>query len=392
MQSEDEPLLYDSVDAETEGSEARCGSGQGCSYGVGDDLPWYKRYNWEYFSRVNFKVVEDLEDEEEIADRSFLGERDSQLLEEPITSINYATTAAHSEHGEQHPEKAGSSKMARVLTVWELLGYGIASTVGAGIYVVTGQVAANVAGPAIVLCFIIASFAALISAFAYAEFASRIPVSGSAYTFAYVSLGEAVAWFIGSNLTLEYAISASAVARGFSLGVAQMFATWGVNVPKWLVGIEVNSLLNISPLSGVLILSCTFVLCFGVQTSARFNIAMVILNITTILLVVYLGSWFIDDSNYTSFFPFGVSGVLQGTGIVFFSYVGFDSVSCLAGEVKNPSRDLPIGIVGTLGVATALYVAVCMVICGMVFYALIDPNSPLSAAFTHIDMNWAASL
>ena len=326
-------------------------------------------------------MLEDLKAEEEAEDDEFLtGQRMSVNIGEQ-TEDDPAAPASH-------PEQ----RMARTLTVWELLGYGIASTVGAGIYVVTGQVANQFAGPGIVLCFVLASLSALLSAFAYAEFAARIPVSGSAYTFAYVSLGEVVAWFIGSNLTLEYAISASAVARGFALNVAQMFFTWGVAVPDWLIGYSVNDLLNISPLAAILILSTTAVLCLGVQTSARFNIIMVIFNVTTILLVIYLGAWNIDDSNYTPFLPYHFTGVLKGTGVVFFSFVGFDSVSCLAGEVKNPSRDLPIGIVGTLGVATSLYIGVSLVLCGMMSYLYIDADSPLSYAFTYIGMDWAGSL
>lgn len=357
-----------------------------CSdYGQGDDLKWWQRFSWAYMSRINWLVLDEVATE-----KTKIG-AGAEHPDEPSTSYTVNPDA----FGEPETvEVVSVGENRRVLTIWELLGYGVASTVGAGIYVVTGQVANQYAGPAIVLCFLIASFAALIAAFAYAEFAARIPVSGSAYTFAYVALGEAIAWFIGSNLTLEYAISASAVARGFSENVAAMFQSWGVILPAWLVGYPISNLLNVSPLSAILILVMTGVLCFGVQASARFNIAMVILNVSTILLVIYLGSWAIDTSNYQPFIPpeYGFVGVLTGTGIVFFSYVGFDSVSTLAGEVRDPSRDLPIGIVGTLGIATALYIGVCLVLTGMMSYVYINISAPLSYAFTWIHMDWAASL
>ncbi|MDP2435739.1 MAG: amino acid permease, partial [archaeon] len=240
--------------------------------------------------------------------------------------------------------------------------------------------------------FLLAAVAALLSALAYAEFAARVPLSGSAYTFAYVTLGELAAWFIGSNLTLEYSISASAVARGFSVNMAQMLSLWGAQLPAWLVGMPLNAYLDLSPLSALLIMVCTLTLCLGVQSSARFNIAMTVLNVSVILFVVLLGASSMQLANFTPFVPNGYLAVLSGTGTVFFSFVGFDSVSTLAGEVKNPSRDLPLGICGTLGVATFLYVAVSVVICGMVSYQLIDVSAPLSAAFQSVGLDWAASV
>lgn len=366
-----------------------------------DGKKWYQRFTWEYFSRTNGRVL--AEGSSSRDDQQNAGLVEMQELSSSTGAFGDVEDEPESgdyrdDDGIEEVESVGTvvrtegAELKRCLTIWELLGYGVASTVGAGIYVVTGQVAGEMAGPGIVLCFLLAAAAALLSALAYAEFAARVPVSGSAYTFAYVSLGEAAAWFIGSNLTLEYSISASAVARGFSSNVAQLLSIWDITVPAWLIGYEINSFFNVSPLSALLLLCCTATLCLGVSTSAKFNIAMTLLNVGVILFVVLLGVWSVNVANYTPFLPFGFSGVLLGTGTVFFSFVGFDAVSTLAAEVKNPSRDLPIGICGTLGIATLLYVSVALIVCGMVSYLHINIDSPLSAAFVSVGQSWAGAL
>jgi APA family basic amino acid/polyamine antiporter len=282
--------------------------------------------------------------------------------------------------------------LAKVLKVWDLTAYGIGSTVGAGIFVVTGVVARDKAGPAIVLSFLYAAFASLMSAFCYAEFAARIPVSGSAYTFAYVTVGEILGWLIGWNLTLEYALSASAVARGWSGYVYDFFKIVGVTIPDWLSGHPLVSYFSISFLAAGIVVAMSLLLLFGVKNSSRFNLAITILNVVIILFVIILGATEVDTNNWDPFFPYGFEGSFQGAGTVFFSFIGFDSVTTLAGEVANPGRDLPIGIGGTLGIATALYVGVSLIITGMVSYKNVNVNSPLSRAFQDKGMTWAAGI
>jgi len=282
--------------------------------------------------------------------------------------------------------------LKKCLNALDLIAYGVGSTVGAGIFVTVGVVASRIAGPGILVSFLSAAFACFISAFCYAEFSVNLPVSGSAYTFSYVSLGELCGWFIGWNLTLEYSISASAVARGWAGYVAKLFAIFGLDLPDYVSGYPVNSLINISPLAVVIIALCTLILAFGVKDSARFNLVMTVINVSTILFIIITGALYVDTRNWEPFFPFGLKGAFAGAGTVFFSYIGFDSVTTLAGEVERPGRDLPLGIVGTLLIATVLYVAVSLVITGMVPYFRIDKNAPLAVAFSDVGLKWAATL
>jgi len=282
------------------------------------------------------------------------------------------------------------SALKRQLTVWDLIGYGVASTVGAGIFVTIGIVAKNEAGPGIIFSFLFAGFASFLSALCYSELSSRVPVSGSAYTFAYLTLGELVGWFIGWDLTLEYALSASAIARGWAGYFAAALHSFGVPVPDWLDGYELNSIVSISPLAALVCLACTGLLLLGVKESARFNLIITALNILIIAFIVIVGSTQVDTANWKPFLPYGITGTFRGVGTVFFSYIGFDSVSTLAGEVKNPKRNLPIGIIGTLAIASSLYVAVSMVITGIVNYTNLNEDAPLSTAFEVIGMKWAS--
>eukprot|EP01104_Vermistella_antarctica_P009847 TRINITY_DN257_c0_g6_i1.p1 TRINITY_DN257_c0_g6~~TRINITY_DN257_c0_g6_i1.p1 ORF type:complete len:620 (+),score=131.42 TRINITY_DN257_c0_g6_i1:192-2051(+) len=315
--------------------------------------------------------------------------------------------------------KDDGTGLKRVLSPIDLIAYGLASTVGAGIYVTIGVVASSAdggigAGPSSAISFIIAGLVSLLSAFCYSEFAARIPVSGSAYTFAYVSLGEFVGWIIGWNLTLEYAISASAVARSWATYLVQFLENSflkvpGKYLPDWLYDQKVNctcgadictkfdlnsvcDVFDIGVLSVVIIVLCTFVIIFGVKESATFNAVVTTINVSCILFIIGLGSFYVDTSNWKPFAPEGITAIMTGSGTLFFSYIGFDSVSTLAGEVKNPQRDLPIGIVGTLLISTTLYVAVTLVITGMVPYANISTTSPLSSAFQSVGISWAGSL
>lgn len=290
-------------------------------------------------------------------------------------------------------EEAEGAKLKRVLQWYHLMGYGFASTVGAGIFVVAGQVANENAGPAIVFSFLIAAFSALLSAFCYSEYAVRVPLSGSAFTFSYVTLGEFIGWFIGWNLTLEYAISASAIARSWANYLQQL---WDQLFPDnqmwdWLYEwAPFGWRVQFSPLSCVIIIICTAILVVGVQESAWVNLIMTVFNLILILFVILYGATFIHPWNWSPFMPYGFAGVFHGAAVVFFSYVGFDAVTTLAGEVQNTKRDLPIGIVGTLTIVTGLYCAVSLVITGMLPYNSIDPNAGLSNAFLQVGSNWAS--
>eukprot|EP01116_Phalansterium_solitarium_P020094 TRINITY_DN5825_c0_g1_i2.p1 TRINITY_DN5825_c0_g1~~TRINITY_DN5825_c0_g1_i2.p1 ORF type:complete len:586 (-),score=193.81 TRINITY_DN5825_c0_g1_i2:290-2047(-) len=295
---------------------------------------------------------------------------------------------------ESMPEgpEATNGELKKCLTLFDLVAYGVASTVGAGIFVVTGVVAQGQAGPGIVFSFLVAAFVSLLSAFCYSEFAARFPVSGSAYTFSYVALGEIVGWLVGWNLTLEYAISASAAAAGWGSYVVSFFEQVGVPVPGWLGGYVVNDYIVLSPLAALIVVATSSTLLIGVKESTTFNKCITVLNVSSILFVIGLGSFHINRGNYHPFFPFGAVGVFSGAGTVFFSFIGFDAVTTLAGETQNPKRDLPLGIIGTLGIATLLYVAVSLVVCGMQPYQAINPNSPLSSAFSAVGLRWAAGI
>ncbi|KAM9956889.1 hypothetical protein ACTFIR_003624 [Dictyostelium discoideum] len=288
----------------------------------------------------------------------------------------------------------GEGNLNKCLTVFDIISYGIGSTVGAGVFVSIGIAISSYAGPGTLLSFLFSAIACLISAFCYSEFSARIPASGSAYTFAYVSLGEYMGWFVGWNLTLEYAISASAVARGWVGYFSVIFSIFGAKTPQFIQGYQINDWININPIAPLIIVFCTIILVFGIKDSARFNMIITCINILTILFFIVLGSIYVKVENWTPFLPFGFDGVFNACSVVFFSYVGFDSVTTLAGEVKNPKRDLPIGVIGSLVIATSLYIGVTLVLSGMVNFREVSQGSPLSDAFIHngLDMKWAAMI
>ncbi|GAM20933.1 hypothetical protein SAMD00019534_041080, partial [Acytostelium subglobosum LB1] len=286
-------------------------------------------------------------------------------------------------------------ELNKCLTIVDIISYGVGSTVGAGVFVSIGVAIKTAAGPGTLISFVFSALACLISAFCYSEFAAKIPLSGSAYTFAYVALGEFAGWFIGWNLTLEYAISASAVARGWAGYFSQFFTVFNVSTPEFVSGYSLDSVFDIAPLAPVIIIICTIILAFGVKDSARFNLAITTLNIITIMFFIIFGSFYINTANWSPFLPFGMNGVFSGCSKIFFSFVGFDSVTTLSGEVKNPKRDLPLGIVITLIIATTLYCLVSLVLSGMVNYTMVSEGSPLSDAFLslagiHPGLKWAA--
>ncbi len=311
------------------------------------------------------------------------------------------------------------SGMHRALSATNLTTLGIGAIIGAGIFVLTGQAAAQYAGPAIVISFIISGLACLFAGLCYAEFASMIPISGSAYTYAYSTLGEFMAWIIGWDLILEYLFAASTVSVGWSgymvsflkdFGLSippQYTAAWNsvlVDIPKigWkplteqlsaslsASGIAVDSLPHVTAILNLpamfIIAAITILLVIGIKESAGFNNVMVIIKVFVILLFIGIGFFFINKANWHPFIPpntgewghFGWSGILRGSAVIFFAYIGFDAVSTAAQEAKNPQRDMPIGILGSLGISTVLYILVAIVLTGIVSYTFLNVADPIA--------------
>jgi APA family basic amino acid/polyamine antiporter len=296
-------------------------------------------------------------------------------------------------------------KLNRVLTARSLTAIGLGSAIGTGIFILTGTVAANHAGPALTLSLLIAALGSGFAAICYAEFAAMIPVSGSAYTYSYATLGEAIAWIIGWNLSLEYMMSASAVAVGWSEYVVNMLGEWGVTLPTALITapfgrgedgvVMTGSLVNLPAV--LVVLGLGYILYIGVRESATANNIMVIIKVAVIIVFIFAGMAYVDPANWTPFIPqstgtfgeFGFSGVFMGAAIIFFSYVGFDAASTTAREARNPQRDVPLGILGALGISAVLYVGMAAVMTGLVPYAQLDGPAPVAIALdAHPELAW----
>jgi len=312
----------------------------------------------------------------------------------------------------------GEHRLRRVLGPLQLTSLGVGAIIGAGIFIVTGLVAKDKAGPAIMLSFVIAGFACAFAALCYAEFASMVPVAGSAYTYAYATLGEFFAWIIGWDLILEYGVGAASVAHGWSHYCTDFLGIFGVKLPPSLI----NAPFDFNPATGqfvstgalidlpafLIAAAVTVVLVLGIRQSAAFNAAMVAVKLTVVLLIIAVGAAYIDPKNWQPFAPYGYSGisffghtflgqagpggeplgVMAGAAIIFFAYIGFDSVSTHAEEARNPSRDVPIGIIASLGLCTVLYIAVAAVLTGMVPSDKISIDAPLSHAFKLVGLPW----
>lgn len=285
--------------------------------------------------------------------------------------------------------------LKRVLGPFHLTMLGIGVIVGAGIFVLTGQVAAQYTGPAIVLSFVISAIACAFAGLCYAEFASLIPVSGSAYTYAYATLGKVFAWIIGWDLILEYLFGAASVAVGWSGYVTSFLRDFGINIPAYLSSAPLThdaalgwhttgALLNLPAILVILVLCGLLII--GIKESASFNNVIVVVKLIVILLFIGFGVFYIKADNLSPFIPentgafgqYGFSGILRGAGVIFFAYIGFDVVSTAAQEVKNPQRDMPIGILGSLTVVTILYIMVSFVLTGIVSYKELGVPDPMA--------------
>ena len=287
----------------------------------------------------------------------------------------------------------GPAGLKKVLSPFDLTLLGIGAIIGTGIFVITGVVAANYSGPALVVSFIISGIACAFAALCYAEFAAMVPVAGSAYTYGYASLGEIWAWIIGWDLILEYSVSIAAVAVGWSGYLASLLSGIGFVLPAALAnppGTD-GGILNLPAM--LIIFAITGLLVLGVKESARVNTVVVIIKISVILLFLFLAFSHINPANWSPFMPFGWSGVITGAAIVFFAYIGFDAVSTAAEEVKDPQKNLPIGIIGSLIVATILYISVSIVLTGIVpYYQFAGTPAPVAFALGEIGISWGSAL
>ncbi len=318
-----------------------------------------------------------------------------------------------------HEEMKGDNRLRRILGPWSLTSLGVGCIIGAGIFVITGYAAHFKAGPALLLSFVVAGMACIFSALCYAEFASMAPVAGSAYTYAYATLGELLAWIIGWDLILEYTVASASVAHGWSKYFQNFVVMLHVKVPL----IFSTAPFDYNPSSGifmhtgswfdlpalVIVTIVTVILVIGIHESSRFNNVIVAIKVSVVVFVIVVGAFYVKAANWHPFAPFGWAGLslfghtvwgqtgpdgspvgmLAGAAMIFFAYIGFDSVSTHAEEARNPQRDVPIGIIASLVICTVLYILVTIVLTGMVPCDQIDTDAPIAAAFQRVGLHWA---
>jgi len=306
-------------------------------------------------------------------------------------------------------EAAGEQGLKRVLGPVNLIMLGIGAIIGTGIFVLTGTVAANNAGPAVVLSFALAGTAAIFAALCYAEFASVVPVAGSAYTYGYATLGELFAWIIGWDLVLEYALSATTVAIGWSGYVVSLLNGLGIMIPAEFTaprgalvtladGSTVTAIVNAPAI--LITTLVTTLLVVGIRESANVNNVIVVIKVAVVLAIIALTIGKINPANWQPFIPpnagpreaFGVTGIVAGAGVVFFAYIGFDAVSTAAQEAKNPQRDMPIGIIGSLVICTILYMIVSAIATGVVPYRELNVPDPIAKVADVAGLGWFATV
>ncbi|MFC8732065.1 amino acid permease [Luteimicrobium sp. NPDC057192] len=306
-------------------------------------------------------------------------------------------------------------RLKRDLSALDLTVFGVGVVIGTGIFVLTGLAAKEHAGPAVAVSFVVAGIVCALAALCYAELASTVPVAGSAYTFAYATSGEIVAWIIGWDLLLEMALGAAVVAVGWSQYFASLLDTIGWHLPASIAGGD-GAFMDLPAFLVVAVLTCVLVL--GVKLSARVNTVIVAIKVAVVLFVIVAGLFFVKAANYHPFVPpsqpapettglqatlwqtilgsapanFGVVGIFTAAAIVFFAFIGFDVVATAAEETHKPQRDVPRGIIGSLAICTALYVGVSLVVVGMQKYSELDPDAPLAQAFKSVGADWAATL
>jgi APA family basic amino acid/polyamine antiporter len=291
---------------------------------------------------------------------------------------------------EQLQKEAGEGKQfRRVLGLWQLTGIGLGGIIGVGIFVLTGVVAATQTGPAVIIAFILAGIASAAAALSYAEFAGMIPVAGSAYTYGYTVLGEFAAWLLGWDLLLCYALIVAVVAAGWSGYVQALMGAAGLAMPAWAQGAVGSGPGHVfDVIAAAVALAIALLLTVRTEWGARFNTAIVAIKIAGILLVILAGIAYVKPEHWHPFMPFGFHGVLAGAAVVFFAVFGYDTLTTAAEEAKDPQRDLPWAVVLSLGIAMILYLAMCMVLTGIVPSATLNNAAPVANAFSAIGLRW----
>ncbi len=308
-------------------------------------------------------------------------------------------------------------RLKKALGPLDLTVFGIGVIIGTGIFVLTGVAAATNAGPALSLSFVISGIACALAALCYAEFASAVPVAGSAYTFSYASIGEFVAWIIGWDLILEFTVGAAAVSVGWSGYLVQILSSLGIAPPTSITSVEEGAI-NVP--AAIIVLLLTALLVGGIRLSSTFNLIVTTIKLLVVAFFIIFGIFFISTANWSPFIPapvpaaagtasfydapllqtifgieqqsFGVGGIVSAAAIVFFAYIGFDTVATAAEETRNPQRDLPIGILGSLGICTVLYILVSQIMTGIVPYTELNVAAPMAKAFSYAGQPWAAGL
>ena len=299
---------------------------------------------------------------------------------------------AEAEGGEQHLKKT--------LGPFNLIALGIGAIIGAGLFSLTGIAAADNAGPAVVLSFVVAAIGCAFARMCYSEFSTMIPIAGSAYTYAYATMGELLAWIIGWDLVLEYAVGAATVSVSWSSYVTKLFHMYSIELPPSLVHCPWDAtpgIINLPAVFIILIISC--LLMIGISESARVNAVIVVIKVAIVLIVISIGWGMTHPENYVPFLPdntgvfgeFGISGVMQGAAVIFFAYIGFDAVSTAAQEAKKPQRDMPIGIIGSLVICTVLYILFARVLTGMVNYKTFHGDASPVATVVALFPTWMQS-
>jgi len=284
-------------------------------------------------------------------------------------------------------------RLRRALGPWDLVALGIGCIIGVGIFVLPGVQAAHHAGPGIILSFAIAAAACACSALCYAELAAMIPVSGSAYTYGYATLGELPAWIIGWDLILEYMVAAVLVSTGWSAYLVNLLHQAGLDLPQALTASPWDKVPGSFNLPAVVIVAVlTVLLVRGIRESSRFNFTIVVVKLAVILFFIALAARHVNPVNWQPLMPFGFKGVMTAAAIVFLAYVGFDAVSTTAEEARNPQRDMPIGIMGSLAVATVLYMAVAAIMTGVVPYHKLGVADPVALVLNELGMRWPSAI
>lgn len=288
---------------------------------------------------------------------------------------------------------SADQKFVKSMSAIDLMTLGIGAVIGTGIFILPGTVAANDAGPGVILSFLMAAIVCALAAMCYAEFSSALPVAGSAYSYGNIIFGEIIGWILGWALVLEYMLAVSSVSTGWAAYFNSLINSFGLHIPKALSGpFDPAHGTYVNIVAIIIVLLITLMLSQGMQSSLRVNNIAVAIKLLIILLFIGIGLFFIKPANYHPFMPFKLSGVFRGATTVFFAFLGFDAVSSSAAEVKNPKRNMPLGIIGTLLVATILYMGVSAVLVGMVKYTKLDVANPVAFALKYVNQGWLADL